>query len=326
VTVRIPELRAIAHRPSLVLLAAALLIAGCAAPGGALLSQGTSGSEATPSATPTPTSSAPSGPIATPIPTLAFEAPADLLAPFSLVVVVVDQLNIRLATGVSAELFTSVGKGEVAYVGGYTGPVVVDGVDWYQVASPSRYREDWAQGLPASVAMFSGWAAAGSDGQRFLEPLPPRCPGRDPDVVDLTKLTAWERLACFGDRPLTVEGTYGWLVRGTGGGPTAHDIEPVWLFDTPTVEAVWTKWGTGDPLTLHFRPGHEPPSPQAGSILRMIGHFNDPLSDTCTNTRSDQPVHVDARVAQLYCREQFVVDSFDVVGTDPAYAGFTPSG
>jgi hypothetical protein len=72
VTVRIPGLRAIAHRRSLVLLAAALVIAGCGAPA-AQLSQGTfeSGapipSASTTASTPTPTASATLAPTPSPI-------------------------------------------------------------------------------------------------------------------------------------------------------------------------------------------------------------------------------------------------------------------
>jgi len=69
VTVRIPELRAIAHRPSLALLAAALVVAGCAALD-TQQSQAPSGSAAaisSASAAPTPTSSPTPAPTASPV-------------------------------------------------------------------------------------------------------------------------------------------------------------------------------------------------------------------------------------------------------------------
>ena len=59
-TVRIPELRAIVHRPSLAVLAAGLVMAGCAAPGAQVsLGPSTSGG-ATPSASAPPTAPEPS--------------------------------------------------------------------------------------------------------------------------------------------------------------------------------------------------------------------------------------------------------------------------
>src|SRR5688572_7516707 len=110
-----------------------LIIAGCAAPAAqttqsasntAAASAGAtpSFSPATPSATPLPTG--------TPAPSLAFEAPADFLPPWSKVVVVVDTLQLRTEPGLGAPVAGTASAGQTFEVAAYEpGPVVVDGLD-----------------------------------------------------------------------------------------------------------------------------------------------------------------------------------------------------
>jgi len=139
-------------------------------------------------------------------------------------------------------------------------------------------------------------------------------------------MSGWERLACFGDHPLSVEGTY-----GCGGcdGTMGGDFQPWWLAYPAQLSFLWVEWRISLPpgLTLHFmpEPGADYPAagsiPAGGSILRVTGHFNDPASATCTMTRFDldQGLPVLEASAQLYCREQFVVDAFEIIGTDSNY-------
>ena len=55
--------------------------------------------------------------------------------------------------------------------------------------------------------------------------------------------------------------------------------------------------------------------------MRLTGHFSDPASTTCTISTfvGEQATAVDQRTAELYCREQFVLDALEVIGTDPNY-------
>ncbi len=131
-----------------------------------------------------------------------------------------------------------------------------------------------------------------------------------------------ERLACFGDRALTFEGTYG--CGGGCGGTTAGDFAPKWLAFPSLFSVIREEWRINAPaigLVLHFRPDSGLKPPEDGAIVRVTGHFSDPASTTCTMTRFDldQTLYVDPTSAELYCREQFVADSFEVIGTDPEY-------
>jgi hypothetical protein len=313
---RIRELRATARRHSLSFVAAALVCAGCAAPA-AQVSQGPSGSLGdfpSPSAASPTAASQPSASLA---PTLAFEAPADVLPPDSLVIVTGDGLRVRETPGLSGPVVTTVEAGQVLWTGSGSA-TEVDGIRWYLMYFAAGYR-DWPT-YPEGTQ--SGWVAAGAGDQHYVELLPPRCPNAEPDLLALTKLTGWERLACFGDRPLTVTGTWGCpYCDGTSGGT----YEPIWLANPVNFSLLSVRFGVGNPIGLRFPPesGLEFPT-VGGSILRVGGHFNDPAATTCViSWMGYQYAESLAGTAELYCREQFVADSYEVVGTDPDFpAGY----
>jgi hypothetical protein len=72
------------------------------------------------------------------------------------------------------------------------------------------------------------------------------------------------------------------------------------------------------PFALRFPPdGVE--VPDAASIVRVTGHFDDDAAGDCSVALGEPPAPVDAQAADLYCREQFVVESLEVTGTDPDF-------
>jgi hypothetical protein len=227
-----------------------------------------------------------------------------------LAVVAVNELRIRERPGVSKPVVATAGRGEVVHLTGFAGRVVVDGFEWYSVDFAAGYA-DWPDG-PAGNRVHSGWAAAGSAEQRYLELLPPRCPEAEPDLAALTAMTEWEQLACFGDRSLMVASAFGCHTCGYPGIPGTY--EPAWLAHPGNINELSTSRNTR-PLVLHFRPdaGLEPP-PRA-SIVRVTGHFNDPAANTCVMASGE----VDPVSAELYCRERFVVDRYTVLGADPDF-------
>jgi hypothetical protein len=224
--------------------------------------------------------------------------------------VVVDALHVREQPGLNAAVVDTLPAGTIVELTlGYIDPEVVDGIDWYHV----DYNSD-------SI----GSVAAGAGGDPYLELLPARCEGGDPDLPALMSITAWERLACFGDRSITVTGTYGCPVCGIAyprGG-----YEPRWLANPDTLTTV----GWPGALTLHFRPEGGLGIPPNASIVRVTGHFSDPASSTCVimPTMDGVPIgaEVDPVIAELWCREQFVVDAYEIIGTDPDFTySFPPS-
>jgi hypothetical protein len=198
-----------------------------------------------------------SEPSATPVPTPGFEVPAGILPPDSRAVVALDGLRVRERPGLNATVVDTLPADTQVEVGGF-GPTVADGFDWYQVVYDDHR---------------AGYAAAGSGADHYLELLPPRCIAGEPDLAALVRMTGWEQLACFGDRSLTVTGTYGCPVCGL---EIPGSFEPRWLAG-PNLNYL----AFPDPFTLHFGPEAGLDAPSNASILRVTGHFSDPASTTC---------------------------------------------
>lgn len=293
-----------------------LVMAGCSAPAAQESQIPSESAAATPSvpasATGTPSSAAltptaPSDPTATPAPPLAFEAPDGFLPPNSIVTVVVDQLQLRTEPGLAASVQGTALRGERFSLAGWFGPETRDGLDWYRLG-------------PATVGDLDAWAAAGAGEDRYLELVPPSCPSGNPGLETLINMaSAWDRLACFGDRSLSLEGTFGC---GICDGVMPGDFSPFWLTYPISASFLWADFQAGvGPLVVHADPDSGVELPAVGSIVRVTGHFSDPASTTCTISTFDggRAVAVDPRTAELYCRENFVLDTVEVIGTDPAY-------
>jgi hypothetical protein len=172
---------------------------------------------------------------------------------------------------------------------------------------------DWYRLKTAEDSML--WAPIGAGDDAYLEPVPPGCPAAAPNIASLAHLTEWERLACFGDRTVTVVGIYGSLVTSPLREYVPGTFEPAWLA-YPVAPSYLV--GNTRAETLYFRvtPDSELVLPQPGTLVRATGHFNDAAAADCTMTRfnGEDAVAVDSRSAQLYCREQFVVDSYERLG------------
>lgn len=291
-----------------------MITAGCAVPA-VQVSQDSSSTESAPSAiaSASPTPSAPTATTSPSIqptpalaPALAFEAPDDTLPPASIVVVVVDVLQLRGGPGLSAAVVGTAPRGTHFYLLHVFGPVLADGLDWYRLTTAGD-----------SVL----WAAAGSGADRYLEVVPPECPAGEPDLATLVSmLNDWDRLSCFGDRSLTVEGTYG--CPGMCGPMIAGDFQPTWLtFPFSDHQLMLDYPSSPEYLEMRVPPEALPDVPVEGSIVRVTGHFNDPASTSCSMSIFDdgQAIEVDPRTAELYCRERFVVDAFEVIGNHPDF-------
>lgn len=280
---------------------------------------------------PAPSAAAPSAAPSQPSSPTAVAPPEGILPVGSMVEVVADGLRLRDEPTTGGAEVATLAAGEVLYlISGATalGPVEADGYSWYYAMHTPGYR-DWPLNPPGSGdgpsgdPRVSGWFAAGSGGEEFVELLPARCPVGT-DIDGLYAATAWERLACLGEQQLTVEGTYG--CGGCGGlapgtfepewlaGPNFHTFTPPWADLPPVVEQ----------MVLHVPPDvPELGSEQAGSVLRVTGHFNDARSADCAIAAGEpgQELPANDLAAEWYCRLGFVVETWEVVGTDPDWQG-----
>jgi hypothetical protein len=256
---------------------------------------------------------------------------SQVFPPGAAIAVAVRELNLRETPSRSGKRVTILERGDVLLISpadqrsfGW-GPVRAGGYRWYPVVVAAGSGNGQLPALPASPmdlgvdAPVSGWVASDEGDTPFLVALPPRCPTTI-DLVNVQAMLPAERLACFGE-PITLEGTFGC---GGCGGAIAGEFRPAWLasplnFDFLSVD-VTQRFG---PVALHFHPDG-PSRPTPGSIVRVTVHVDDPRSTRCTMTEGDgaDATKIDDRTAVLYCREQFVVDSYEVLGTDPDF-GFS---
>jgi len=180
-------------------------------------------------------------------------------------------------------------------------------ITWYVVRSLERSDMPPVSSGPFGILPIVGWV----DGAA-LELVDPRCVAEAPSLEILESLLPWEQLACYGDQSLTIEGTFGC----SGCIPfTVGEWEPEWLasphnFNLLSIDAS-ERVG---PFELYFRPDAGMPAP--GEIVRITGHFADTAASECVMAAGDPATPIPDEAAELYCREHFVVDSYEVIGVD----------
>ena len=314
--------------------AVALALAACTSPSASVAPTGAASPGSSLAGSPLPSGSIPPSiapsaePSTSPGPPSAFQ----VLPPGSAIQVRDAELNLRRNPTTSARRVEILEPGALlvvspsdSVIAGY-GPISADGYSWYPVIKIDVFDGDGqldplpTNPIPIGAELVSGWIAADDGEDRYVRQLDPRCP-TTVDLANVSGMLPAERLACFGAAPIVLEGTFGC---GGCGGAIAGVFEPAWLaspmnFDFLSVD-VTEQFG---PLALRFRPSG-PARPTAGSIIRVTVHVDDARSTRCSIREAgegDALVPVDAATAMLFCREQLVVDSFEVLGTDP---DFTP--
>lgn len=261
--------------------------------------------------TPEPTETPEPTPTLEPEPTPVVDAPDDFLPPGSIARLLSDadmygepRTDAEILMTLDAEDLVGVGY---SYLHPDWGPVEADGITWYPVRP--LYRSDLP---PVPSGPFSPTPALGWVDGSSLELADARCVSDEPTLEILESLVPWEQLACYGDQTITIEGTFGC---GGCGGFQAGEFEPLWLaspmhYDLLSVDPQ-ERIG---PFQIFFPPDME--APDGGSILSVTGHFSDAIAAECSIAPGEPPVAIDDEVAELFCRERFVVESFEVLGVD----------
>lgn len=233
-------------------------------------------------------------------------------------------LNVRQYPSTHAAKIGSLAKGDVVYLLGFGG-VKADGYVWFEagriVGVHGALPALPAWPISGSWTDETGWIAIGNGTTPWIAALEPRC--SDAAATDLATLSAMlpgEQLACLGKTKLVLQGTFGC---GGCGGAFPGTFTPTWLAEplSGMFSANFAK--QVGPLQLYFPP--DVTRPKEGSILRVTGHLADSRSSSCkvaiptTEDPLAKPVPVRSADAQAWCREHLVVDSYEVLGTDPSY-------
>lgn len=229
-------------------------------------------------------------------------------------------LNVRAKPSTSSASLGHAVKGSIFLVRDW--PLQANGFSWYFGYQALIEANGTIPALPKTlepgVDPQAGWLAAGTATSPFLVPIGARCP----TVVNLVNVEAMldsELLACFGSKAIVLQGTYG--CGGCGGVPVGNG-SPDWLADPLAFGLLSVNASVRiGPLAVHFAPtGPQPPA--VGSIVKVTVHLDDPRATTCrmseTNDAGDA-VAINDKVALAWCRAKLVVDSLDVLGTDPSF-------
>lgn len=236
----------------------------------------------------------------------------------SLAKVAVDRLRVQTEPGPDKnEAGRALRAGDHVYVA--EGPRVVDGTDWYAV-------------LWEDVNSVYGWVPAATKSRPTLVPHPVECPGMA-DWAAFYALGPWERLACFGGRPVSVDMwvrmtkprldtslvcTY-WKVKASAkvtGVPCL--AQPEWLAGITGLQG-------RRPGDLEVRLSYDPATVDVASLgadthwRRVTGSFMHPAADECRAV--DQATGSDLvtpEEAGLYCDAVFVVTAIEpAAGPEP---------
>jgi hypothetical protein len=235
----------------------------------------------------------------------------------AMVRVTVAELNLREYPFTSSRRTGTVARDTIIYTEPVP-PVDSDGHIWYRGSIVSTDGD--VPALPAPIPdtigddLF-GWFAAGTRETDFVSRVEPRCPG----VVNLkhvAAMTAFERLACFDDT-IEVEGTFRCFTTCL-----AHafgDFEPEWLAARATLDFVFADSTDKFGLVLRFPPTVE--RPDLGAQIRVRGHLRDAAAERCTMSGNHWwPPDDDVNhpypdvVARYLCRQEFVVERYEVIG------------
>jgi hypothetical protein len=248
-----------------------------------------------------------------------------IFPPGSAIQVTVSELNLREAPSTTAKRVAILKKGQILIVSPYdgvwfgAGPRKKDGYTWYPVIKLQVEGPDG--GLPPlptrpvllGTEVVVGWLATHDGTKPYVKQLAPRCP-TSVDLPNVQAMLSAERLACFAG-PIVLEGTYGCP---SCGAELTGDFKPIWLNYPQALEflSVDVHDQVG-PIILRFPPDG-PANPDGGAIIRVTVHVDDPAAVGCSIKISGEPA-VPPSTALLYCREQLVVDSYEVIGTDPDF-------
>jgi hypothetical protein len=269
-------------------------------------------------AEPSPTAPLPTGLLPTPL------QPETVLVN-SAVRVAVPELNVRERPSLASKKLGVVTPDNVMFLSG-SAPVIADGYVWYSggVVSATGKLPPLLEYLGDGEPLH-GWIAVAKGATQFVERLAPRCPSTI-DLLNVSAMLGAERLACFGSNTIVLEGVFG--CNGCGG-QEPGTFEPAWLASPLTFAflSVDPSKGTGH-IVLRFPPAG-PPEPAVASIIRVRGHFDDERASDCAialpvpaASFETDLAPMDPAVARVLCRQEFVVESYEIIGTDPNF----PSG
>jgi hypothetical protein len=144
------------------------------------------------------------------------------------------------------------------------------------------------------------------------------CPPTPTTAAEIIAMSVPTAAGCYGDTQLTIQG-YSVDCGGCGGVDT-YDRSPAWLaVAIPEFFLGGTLTATGGDAVTSFPVFINPSTgikfPAAGSLVRVTGHFNDPIAKTCkvTPIPGSGASALDPASVITACRASFVVTAVSEV-------------
>jgi hypothetical protein len=197
------------------------------------------------------------------------------------------------------------------------GPVKVDGVDWYLVATTMTPGQE--QAYPSGSA-----PAVADDGTPAIRPETMACPALPADVqagADVQRQgELYVEVGCCGGREIGLTARIGQIEAECW---EPWGVEPDWLdCDSPAAYLVPLEWDEEDPSIYPvFEPGVDtsivphPDAPTPLPIVEVRGMFDHPAARDCRNRLNfeSEPEPI-PELTVLRCRTQFVVTAMRAIG------------
>jgi hypothetical protein len=246
--------------------------------------------------------------------------PSAGLAPDTVAEVVTDDLRVRTAPGTDSTsmiLEPLLQPGELLFV--VDGPIQASGYPWYQVLVFDEELTMPGETLDEEVIEHGWVAGADTNGEVWLEPATPSCPGPPEDVADVESIDGVTALACLGNEPITITARIldceetpdldpdqsGMCGLDTGGA----SYEPSW-FDR-TFRFLVPENGSAEDaiLELHADPAGTYPDPLPfGEPVNVTGQFNHPAAAACAKSH-----YVQHDAPTVDCRTVFAVTAIEPI-------------
>lgn len=227
-------------------------------------------------------------------------------------------LNLRAASNQGAEVLGVLKQGQRLFVIGE--PVERDGLRWYRVATVNDPTQC------AETCGLIGFAATPpTDEDRWIAEVELSCPSSPMTADAIGGLQPLEALSCYGRSDIVVTGTMDMPFHGP---ITPYRYDPQWLrtgYSAYMYEAPWI-WFVTPPDS-----GLDPV--QAGQIVRVTGHLEDPAAPDCRATVNadffggevpESFVPIDRARVVLDCRATFIWTDYEIIGFDGLQAPDLP--
>lgn len=251
------------------------------------------------------------------------EASPGPVAVDAVVATTVEGLLVRDAPGIDAARLGTLASGTIGFVA--AGPTEADGFPWYAVSAmglpPNSGCATPIETEPLDCPVWFGWVAGASEtGEPWLEVHEIECP-TEPVTAEglILARTNLERLACFGNEPLTFRAWWPEIPDDAGLGlACVGEGQPSGWLLCQNINYTWvtineTEGFGGVGAQISIDPASGLSMPERGTWVEVRVHLDDPAAQGCDEAAGSFDAESPAERYVLDCRAQLVLESVTAV-------------